>query len=163
VREGYAVAFLDESIFALVPYLTKGWFIVGSKPTKKIINNPHQKMCVFGAMFNDKIVTKICKRINGTKFLAFIKRLCRKHRKLCIIVDNARWHLTKRVMKFVVDAEIILIRLLAYSPELNPIEQYWQNVKKWLGTRIWSSIKELEKQLKSAFRKDFLIPQYYGY
>ena len=146
-----------------MPYLTKGWFTVGSKPTKKIINNPHQKMCVFGAMFKDKIITKICNKINGTKFLAFIKRLRRKHRKLCIIADNASWHLTKRVMKFIKSAGIILIRLLAYSPELNPIEQYWQNVKKWLGTRVWSSIKELEKQQKSAFRRNYLMPQYYGY
>ena len=163
MQAGYAVAFLDESIFALVPYLTRGWFVVGSRPTKKIINNPHQKLCVFGAMFKGGVITKVSNKINGIKFLAFIKRLSKKHNKLCIIVDNARWHLTKKVLNFIEQARIRLIRLLAYSPELNPIEQYWQNVKKWLGTRIWFSIKELEKELRASFRKKNLVPKSYGY
>jgi transposase len=154
---------LDESIFALVPYLTKGWFAVGSRPTKKIINNPYQKICVFGAMFKGKIVVKMSKRINGRKFLAFLRRLSKHHQKLCIIVDNARWHLTKLVLSFVKESGIKLIRLLTYSPELNPIEQYWQNVKKWIGTRIWFSLPELKKELLSAFRRKDLIPKSYGY
>jgi len=163
VQAGYAVAFLDESIFALVPYLTKGWYAIGSRPTKKIINNPHQKLCVFGALLKGGVVTKICKRINSQKFLAFIKRLSKNCRKLCIIVDNARWHLTKKILSFVKSVGMKLIRLLAYSPELNPIEQYWQNVKKWLGTRIWFSIKELERQLRSAFKRKSLLLKSNGY
>lgn len=163
MHAGYAVAFLDESIFALVPYLTRGWFVVGSRPTKKIINNPHQKLCIFGAMFKDKVVTKISKKINGIKFLAFIKRLRKHHKKLCIIVDNARWHLTKNILDFVKAFRIKLVRLLAYSPELNPIEQYWQNIKKWLGTKVWTSIEELRKQVLSAFKKKSLMLKSNGY
>lgn len=146
-----------------MPYLTKGWFVVGSRPTKKIINNPRQKLCVFGAMFENKIVTKISKKINGVKFLAFIKRLRKHHKKLCIIVDNARWHLTKKILDFVKNSQIKLVRLLAYSPELNPIEQYWQNVKKWLGTRVWASIEELRKQVLSAFKRKSLMLKSNGY
>ena len=163
VQAGYAIAFLDESIFALVPYITRGWFVVGSRPTKKIINNPHQKLCVFGAMFDGRVITKVSQKINSNKFLEFIKRLSKKHSKLCVIVDNASWHLTKRILNFVKQVRIKLIRLLAYSPELNPIEQYWQNVKKWLGTRIWFSIGELEKELRAAFRIKDLVPKSYGY
>ena len=142
-----------------MPYITKGWFVIGSRPTKKILNNPHQKLCVFGAMFKENMIIKLSKKINGQKFLEFIKRLYKKNNKLCIIVDNARWHLTKKVLNFVNSVRIKLVRLLAYSPELNPIEQYWQNVKKWLGTRIWFSLKELEKELRLAFRKKNLIPK----
>ena len=146
-----------------MPYITKGWFVIGSRPTKKILNNPHQKLCVFGAMFKENMIIKLSKKINGQKFLEFIKRLYKKNNKLCIIVDNARWHLTKKVLNFVNSVRIKLVRLLAYSPELNPIEQYWQNVKKWLGTRIWFSLKELEKELRLAFRKKNLIPKSNGY
>ena len=104
-------------------------------------------------MFDGKVIIKISKKINSKKFLEFVKRLRKNYRKLGIIVDNARWHLTNQVLGFIKHAGISLIRLLAYSPELNPIEQYWQNVKKWLGTRIWFSIKELEKELRASFRK----------
>lgn len=163
MRTGYAIAFLDESIFSLVPHITKGWFVVGSRPTKKIINNPHQKRCVFGAMFSNKIITKISTKINSKKFLAFLKRLHKTNKKLCIIIDNARWHLTRPVLEFAKQVKMKFIRLLAYSPELNPIEQYWQNVKKWLGIRMWFSIQELEKQLRIAFRKKDLLPKINGY
>ena len=114
-------------------------------------------------MFDDKIITKISAKINSKKFLSFLKRLHKLHKKLCIIVDNARWHLTKQVVEFARKVEMKFIRLPAYSPELNPIEQYWQNVKKWLGTRVWFSIHELEKQLQIAFRKNDLLPKTNGY
>jgi len=161
MQTGHEIFFLDESIFALIPYITRGWFIVNSRPTTKIINNSHQKICVFGALGIGKSITKLSPKINGKKYLAFIKRLNKQYKKLCLIVDNARWHLTKDVMNFIKIKQIKLIRLLPYSPELNPIEQYWKNVKKWLGTRVWSSFPELKKQLRIALTKEFLLPERY--
>ena len=161
MQAGYEIFFLDESIFALIPYITRGWFNVGSRPTTKIINNSYQKTCVFGALGIGKSITKLSPKINGKKYLAFIKRLNKHHKTLCIIVDNATWHLTKDVMNFIKQNNIKMIRLPSYSPELNPIEQYWKNVKKWLGTRVWSSFPELIKQLRIALTKDFLLPERY--
>ncbi len=163
MQAGYEIFFLDESIFALIPYMTRGRFIVGSRPTKKYIQTPYQKTCAFGALGVGKVITKLSPKINGKKYLAFIKRLSKSHKKLCLIIDNARWHLTKDVLKFIKQAKIKLIRLPPYSPELNPIEQYWKNVKNWLGTRIWASFPELIKQLRIAFRKSFLLPDISDY
>ena len=163
MHAGYAIAYLDESIFALTPHIIRSIFRKGSRPTIKIVNNPHQKLCVFGALFDRKTTVKISDKINSTKFLSFIKRLWKKHKKLCIIVDNARWHLTKKVMFFIKEKGIKIIRLLAYSPELNPIEQYWKNIKNWLTTRIWSNLEELKKHLNSALKRTFLIPKIYYY
>jgi len=163
VQAGYEVAYLDESIFALTPHIIRSIFPIGSRPTIKIVNNPYQKLCVFGALFNGKTTVKISDKINSIKFLSFIKRLRKNHKKLCIIVDNARWHLTKKVMSFIKEKGIKIIRLLTYSPELNPIEQYWKNIKNWLATKIWSNLEDLRKYLCSALKRAFLIPQIYHY
>lgn len=163
MQAGYTVAYLDESIFALTPHIIRSIFPIGSRPTIKIVNNPHQKLCVFGALFNGKTTVKISDKINSIKFLSFIKRLGKNHKKLCIVVDNARWHLTRKVMSFIKEKDIKIIRLLAYSPELNPIEQYWKNIKNWLATRIWSNLEELKKHLCSALKRTFLIPKIYYY
>lgn len=163
MQAGYAVAYLDESIFALTPHIIRSIFPKGSRPTIKIINNPRQKLCVFGALFKNKTTVKISNKINSQKFLSFIKKLSKHHKKLCIVVDNARWHLTKKVMSFIKENGIKVVRLLAYSPELNPIEQYWKNIKNWLATRIWSDLPELKKHLCSALRRTFLIPNTYDY
>lgn len=154
---------MDESIFGLIPYLIKGWFLRGSRPTKKYIQEPYKKICVFGALGVGEVVTKMSPKINGKKYLAFLKKLQKNHKRICIIIDNARWHLTKEVMTFIEQNDVKLIRLPPYSPELNPIEQYWKNVKNWIATKPWISLPELIKQLQSAFRKDFLLPDISDY
>lgn len=146
-----------------MPYLRKGWFLKGSRPTKKYEQKPFLKICGFGALGRQKIITKLSPKINGIKYLAFVKRLHKNNKKLCIIVDNAKWHLTKKVMGFIQENRIQLIRLPPYSPELNPIEQYWKNVKNWLATKPWSSFDELVAQIRSAFRRKFLIPNISDY
>lgn len=163
MQAGYAIAYLDESIFALTPHIIRSIFPKGSRPTIKILNIPRQKLCVFGALFNGKTTAKISDKINSVKFLSFIKRLRKHHKKLCLIVDNARWHLTKKVLSFIKEKGIKLVRLLAYSPELNPIEQYWKNIKIWLATRIFFNLYELKRQLCLALRRNFLIPKRYDY
>ena len=122
-----------------------------------------QKVHVFGALSKDGTITKLSPKINGRKFLSFMKRLHKRHRKLCIVIDNARWHLTKEVMCYARNHNIKIIRLLPYSPELNPIEQYWKNVKTWLGTREFYDKKQLRAQLQKALRKDILMPRISDY
>lgn len=89
----------------------------------------------------------------------------KKHnKKLCIIGDNAPWHgsekvqrSSKKVQKYIKDNGIIFLQIPPYSPELNPVEIYWRNVKRWAGTKTYSSLPELKAIIRSAFRKDSLM------
>jgi transposase len=137
----------------------RGWFPKGSHPTIKYILNSFQKIHVFGALGFGKVFTKLSPKLNSKKFLPFIRRLRKHCRKLCIVIDNARWHLTKSVLDFVRTSRIKLVRLLPYSPELNPIEQYWKNIKQWLGLKPIFSKADLIRELKSALRKDIFLPK----
>ena len=51
-----------------------------------------------------------------------------------------------------------MIRIPPYSPEVNPIEQYWKNNKGYLATKAYFDKKELVGEVKSALRKDNLVP-----
>ncbi|MDR1488503.1 MAG: transposase, partial [Holosporales bacterium] len=42
-----------------------------------------------------------------------------------IVMDNARFHRRKELEKLAKDAGCIVLFLPAYSPDLNPIEQFW--------------------------------------
>ena len=125
--------------------------------------NRYQKFHVFGALGLGEIVTKVSPKINAKKYLPFLKRLHKHYRKLCIIVDNARWHLTKDVLDFVKRQKIKMVRLLPYSPELNPIEQFWKNVKQYLGIKPFFTKIELLSELKKALRKDIFMPDISDY
>jgi len=108
-------------------------------------------------------MTKLSPKINGKKFLPFLRRLHKHHPKLCIIIDNASWHLTKDVKEFVRENNIKMIRLLPYSPELNPIEQYWKNIKQWLGAKPFFSKDELIRELRNALRRHIFMPDISDY
>jgi len=125
--------------------------------------NKSQKIHVFGAISSKRRFVKLSEKINSKKFLAFIKRLKKNVRRLCIITDNGRWHLTKEVLSFVKENKIVMIRIPPYSPEVNPIEQYWKNNKGHLATKAYFDKKGLVREVKSALRMDILVPNLSDY
>ena len=135
----------------------------GSRPVRKYVLCKMHKVHVFGALNAKKAVTKMSNALNRYKFIAFVRRLRKLHHKLCIIVDNARWHLTNEILKYIEEKDIVLIRLPPYSPELNPIEQYWKNVKSLLAMREYFTKDELVREVKNALRKRNLVPEIYDY
>ena len=154
---------MDECTFKLEPYFVRGWFKVGSRPTKKYMLNKSQKIHVFGAISSKRRFVKLSEKINSRKFLAFVKRLRKNVGRLCIITDNGRWHLTKEVLSFVKNKKIVMIRIPPYSPELNPIEQYWKNNKGYLATKAYFDKRGLIREVKSSLRKDILVPNLSDY
>lgn len=53
-------------------------------------------------------------------------------KKSLIILDNARFHRMKILQKMANEYGHIVLPLPPYSPELNPIEKTWANIKKYL-------------------------------
>ena len=49
-----------------------------------------------------------------------------------LVMDNASFHRKKRLHEFAQNHQMILIFLPPYSPELNPIEKEWANLKQCL-------------------------------
>ena len=125
--------------------------------------NKSQKIHVFGAISSKKRFVKLSEKINSRKFLAFVKRLKKNVKKLCIITDNGRWHLTKEVLSFVKKSKVVMMRIPPYSPEVNPIEQYWKNNKGYLATKAYFDKKGLVREVKSSLRKDILVPNISDY
>ena len=125
--------------------------------------NKSQKIHVFGAISSKKRFVKLSDKINSKKFLAFVRRLKKNVRKLCIITDKRRWHLTKEVLSFVKENDVVMIRIPPYSPEVNPIEQYWKNNKGYLATKAYFDKRGLVNEVKSALRKNILVPNISDY
>jgi transposase len=58
-----------------------------------------------------------------------------------IIMDNARFHPKLKLRELADKAGVKLLFLPTYSPDLNPIEVSWANMKRWLRdnfSRFWS-------------------------
>ena len=53
-----------------------------------------------------------------------------------IIMDNASFHRKKELLKVADRYDMRLLFLPAYSPDFNPIEKFWANLKQWLRESI---------------------------
>jgi transposase len=68
-----------------------------------------------------------------------------------LIIDQARWHTSK---KLTVPTNISILPLPPYSPELNPQENVWQWIKaKYLSNRVFASLDEILDAAVLAWNK----------
>ena len=67
---------------------------------------------------------------------------------ILMVMDGAGWHRAKELH---VPENMALIFLPPYSPELNPVEHIWDNIREnWFGNEVFNSIEGVENQLEKA-------------
>jgi len=66
------------------------------------------------------------------------------------IIDNAGIHKAKRL---IIPENIRLIFLPPYSPELNPIERFWQYIKKDIKGEIFSDLAEMKDYVADILKE----------
>lgn len=71
-----------------------------------------------------------------------------------VIMDNAAFHKSPNTSKLISEAGCALIFLPAYSPDLNPIEKFWANLKKKIKNDI-ALFESLALAIDHAFRGSF--------
>jgi transposase len=65
--------------------------------------------------------------------------------RVVMVFDGAGWHKSKRLS---VPENIKLLSLPAYSPELNPVENIWEELReKYFHNRTFASLDAVEEQL----------------
>ena len=74
-----------------------------------------------------------------------------------IVMDNASFHRKKQLYEIAGKNNITLIFLPPYSPELNPIEKVWANMKKFLRNSL-HKFSSLDDAIYSFFQVELLYP-----
>jgi hypothetical protein len=102
--------------------------------------------------------------INSDVFLAFVWQLAgrpstapetwRRERPLMVVVDNYSVHKSERVrweQRKLAAADVYLVYLPAYSPELSRIEPHWKITKYYgLPQRSYTSLGDLKQAVETA-------------
>ncbi|WP_422931645.1 IS630 family transposase [Singulisphaera sp. PoT] len=68
---------------------------------------------------------------------------------LAVLVDNAGWHVAKRL---VVPANVVLHRLPAYTPELQPAELLWPLLREAVANQAFDDLDTLQGTLVERCR-----------
>jgi transposase len=66
-----------------------------------------------------------------------------------LILDNGRFHKANTLM---IPENIRLIFLPPYSPELNPIERFWEDLKDHLAFDLHETLSELKERVSEKLR-----------
>ena len=91
------------------------------------------------------------KKQKGTKSRQmndFMQRLVDKYPedRIVLVCDNAWWHKSQYIK---IPDRMTLVFIPPYTPEMNPIEQIWREIRTLLGNTFFRSIDELIIQLRT--------------
>jgi transposase len=149
------VYFQDESRFGQQGTITNVWAKKGSRPTA-VRQTEYEYLWVLGAvcpetghaegLLSPQLNTKI---IN--EFLAQFAQTLPADEHAVMVWDGAGFHTSGQLR---VPDNITLVKLPAYSPELNPIENLWHYLKShFWSNRAYQDYEDLEKAAMDAWRK----------
>jgi len=134
-KKGAMILFGDEASFAQWGSLSYTWAPRGKQPTVKT-SGKRKAYKIFGLIdyFSGAFFYKAhTGRFNSDSYQSFLSDvLAQTSQHLIIIQDGARYHTSKAMNHFfALHADRLTVHQLpAYSPDFNPIEYLWRNIKK---------------------------------
>lgn len=131
---GYSIVTFDEATFRLVPVYRKVWFFKGKTP-EGVFFWSNKKINIIGALIDGKkLFYEWHNSLNTVTFYFFLANFLKKHprKKYLFIMDNVGYHKTDPIQDLLNQHKhrIKIEYLPTYSPELNPTETCWKNIRK---------------------------------
>lgn len=109
------------------------------------------RVTVIGAISQDSIlaIQTIGKSMKGEDFQNFVKihLLPKLWPGAVVVMDNLKAHKMKGVQELIESVGARVVYLAPYSPEFNPIEHLWWQLKAWLRKWAPKNIIQIEKLL----------------
>jgi transposase len=133
--EDIEVLFYDEAFFRRESTVIRGWYPKGRKAA---ISCPatYDKVGVCGAVSQQSgsLYSLIFDGFDSRTFIFFLSWLINEtpiEKKMVIILDNATSHKSAKVKEFAAEHSdrLQLVFLPPYSPDLNPIERVWKDLR----------------------------------
>lgn len=146
--------FQDEARFGRMVRIRRCWAPAPSRPT--VCNGyERQFVYVYGAVSpvqgqHDWMIADKMNTANMSKFLSQVSKRYRREF-IVMVVDGASSHVCKDL---VVPANIRLLRLPPYAPELNPQEHVWDELReKEFPNRVFDDMASVVAQLEAGLPK----------
>jgi transposase len=152
--------FQDEARFGRISEGTKCWAFSGSRPQvgAQIIR---QYTYAYAALSpNDGMMDSFILPDMYTDTLSlFLEQVAHRHQKefIVMVLDGAPCH---RSGTLVVPENLRLVEQPSYSPELNPVEHLWEEIReKWFANKTFDSMSAVIDMLITSLRSLEQSPQ----
>ena len=144
--------FQDEARFGLISDNRRCWC---PKPIRPVCPSMVSQQYIYAysavSIAEGEMDSLILPHVNGDCMQIFIDEIASRHPndRILMVLDGAGWH---RGIKL--PSNIRLHFLPPYSPELNPVEHIWDEIReKYFVNRVFESLDALENQLVLALNE----------
>jgi len=156
---------VDESGLSERPSVVRTWAPIGQTPQLVFSHSWGQLSVIAGITWWQFYFRLYRGSIRGQQAAEFLGHLRRQIAgKLLVIWDGLAVHRSRTVQKHVqrTQGDLVLARLPAYAPELNPAEYIWGHLKNhalanFCPQDLWHLGREARRQLKHTQRRTALI------
>lgn len=146
------VYFFDEGRFGLQSSLCRVWAKKGSAYSVKV-KQGYKNFYIYSSVEpkTGDLFSLFLPFVNTEMMQIYLDEFSKTigSNKILLIMDQAGWHKSKAL---IVPDNIIIWYLPPYSPELNPIERLWKQIKQnTLYNRLYTSLNQLENAVQKYF------------
>lgn len=143
--------FEDEARFGRISDPRRCWAPTGIRPEVHTqIVREYEYAFAAVSPHDGSLDTLVLPAANTEAMSVFLAEVSQRHADefILMVLDGAGWHRAKR---WQVPTNMQLISLPAWSPQLNPVEHVWDEVReKWFANQVFDSLAAVEDQLVMA-------------
>jgi transposase len=143
--------FEDEARFGRISDPRRCWAPAGMRPTVEVQIVREYEYAFAAVSPHDGVLdTLVLPQVHAEAMSVFLAEVAQRHpdELILMVLDGAGWHRAKRLQ---VPADMQLILLPPWSPQLNPVEHLWDEIReKWFSNRVFASLSAVDEQLVKA-------------
>lgn len=145
--------FQDEARFGRISDCRRCWCKRPQRPLVKAMLT-HEYTYVYAAVSpgDGALDSLVLPHVNTPCMQVFIDEVAARYRRenIVMVIDGAGWHKSHALR---LPANLRFLRLPPYSPELNPQEQVWAQLREqFFHNRVFASLEALEDHLVRALQ-----------
>jgi len=145
--------FQDEARFGRISDTRRCWCPKPVRPfCQAMVTQEYTYAYAAVSVADGDLDTLILPHVNGDCMQLFLDEVATRHPqdRIVMVLDGAGWHQSQPLTPA---NNLRLLTLPPYSPELNPVEHLWDDLReKSFHNRIFDSIDALEIHLESSLR-----------
>lgn len=151
------MVFIDETWTKTNMAPLRGWGTKGKRHVARVPHG-HWKTLTFLAALRCDSITAPCLfngPINGESFLTYVRQFLvpTLRPRDIVVMDNLGSHKAEAVRQAIKQAGARLVFLPPYSPDLNPIEQFFSTLKHWLRKARERTIDGLNDRIGEILKR----------
>jgi transposase len=143
--------FQDEGRFGRLSDPRRCWAPAGVRPQVEMQIVREYEYAFAALSPQDGVLdTLVLPMVNTEAMSVFLAEVAQRHpdERIVMVLDGAGWHKAKRLQ---VPANMHLVFLPPWSPQLNPVEHVWDEIReKWFSNRVFHTLSAVDEQLVKA-------------